>query len=72
MTQVLTPRSVKMTDNSNLIGSHIQNVHEFSFGTPKDFNVPGLKLPALATVLIDVREVTLHRNSEGIFKTNML
>lgn len=38
---------------------------EFSYGTPKEFNVPGLSLPALAAVNIDVRELVLHRNASG-------
>ncbi|KAI1733242.1 myosin head (motor domain) domain-containing protein [Ditylenchus destructor] len=40
---------------------------EFSYGTPKEFNVPGLSLPALAAVNIDVRELVLHRNASGDF-----
>lgn len=38
---------------------------DFSFGTPKEFNIPGLSLPALATVQLDVREITLQRNANG-------
>ncbi|KAI6206910.1 hypothetical protein M3Y94_00968700 [Aphelenchoides besseyi] len=40
---------------------------EFAFANPKEFNVPGLKLPALAVVQVDEREITLRRNAEGDF-----
>lgn len=73
MTQVVTPRSVKIVHtmngsngNRDSIDSPSQSIGEFLFGTPKDFNVSGLKLPALASVQVDVREVTLRRNVEGL------
>ena len=37
-----------------------------SFGVPKDFNIPGLSLPALAAVQVDVREITLQKSVAGI------
>lgn len=38
---------------------------ELHFGRPKEFNLPGLHLPALAAVQIKAREVVLHRNVAG-------
>lgn len=38
---------------------------DFSFGTPKEFNIPELNLPALAKVQLEVREITLQRNANG-------
>uniref|UniRef100_A0A914C202 Myosin XVIIIA n=1 Tax=Acrobeloides nanus TaxID=290746 RepID=A0A914C202_9BILA len=38
-----------------------------SFGVPKDFNIPGLSLPALAAVQVDVREITLQKSVAGDF-----
>lgn len=71
MTQVAMPEfdsnnhAPMYVNGSSSNGSTAPSLHDFSFGTPKEFNVPGLKLPALATVQIDVREVRLKRNAEG-------
>uniref|UniRef100_A0A915E5W6 Uncharacterized protein n=1 Tax=Ditylenchus dipsaci TaxID=166011 RepID=A0A915E5W6_9BILA len=44
---------------------------DFSYGIPKEFNVPGLSLPALATVNIDVRNLVLQRDPAGDFGFNI-
>lgn len=40
---------------------------DFAFDLPKEFNVPGLSLPALAAVQIDIRELVLQKNCSGFF-----
>uniref|UniRef100_A0A1I7XSV6 PDZ domain-containing protein n=1 Tax=Heterorhabditis bacteriophora TaxID=37862 RepID=A0A1I7XSV6_HETBA len=38
-----------------------------AFGSPKDFNIQGLTLPALAIVQVNVRKLTLHKGIAGDF-----
>lgn len=40
---------------------------DYAFSQPKTFNIPGLSLPALASVQIKARNVVLHRNVAGNF-----